>query len=264
MRPFLLLFITFLHIMHCMKLIIIIPAYNEQARIEKTVRMYHAFFENHKNSIATELLIVLNGCTDNTYVIVQKLCSELSSVQMLILTAAGKGLALKAGFADAVEKKSDLIGFVDADMATLPEYFYDLVTHINGYDGIIASRYMPGAHLSPPRPWIKRWGSKIFYEPLAYILFGLSYYDLQCGAKLFTRETVATIVPHLTIEQWACDVELLYWCRKYNFSILEYPTTWTDQAQSKLTFKGGLRMLTSLFSLRMQTSPIFSAFIKKR
>lgn len=247
-----------------LKLYIVIPAYNEEARIEKTVRAYHDFFAKKELPYATELLVVLNGCTDNTYTIVYNLSRQLSGVHMLTLSDAGKGLAIKAGFAHALDRHADLIGFVDADMATLPEYFYDLVTHRGRNDGIIASRYMPGAKTIPSRPLIKRWGSKIFYEPLAYILFGLSYYDLQCGAKLFTAQTVALILPHLTMQQWACDVEILYWCRRYDLTILEYPTTWTDQANSKLTFAAGIRMITSLMYMRICLTYTSFMMLKKK
>jgi hypothetical protein len=124
-------------------------------------------------------------------------------------------------------------------------------------DGIIASRYMPGAQVFPPRPAYKRWGSRLIYEPLVKLLFGLSYYDLQCGAKLFTRATIAKITSYLTIQQWAFDVELLYLCKKFGFTIREIPTVWTDQEDSKLTLRAGLRMLKQLFSLRLRHSFLF-------
>src|SRR5690606_3658124 len=95
----------------------------------------------------------------------------------------------------------------------------------------------------------KRWGSRLFYEPFVYCLFGLSYYDLQCGAKLFKHHVLQTIVTHLTVTQWAFDVELLYLCKKYNFFIKEIPTIWSDQAGSKLTLRAGLKMFGALFNV---------------
>src|SRR5204862_7163501 len=120
----------------------------------------------------------------------------------LELSQAGKGWAVKAGFLDALTRDNDAIGFVDADMATSPNAFYELVTQLHTADGVIASRYMPGARIYPPRPWIKRWGSKIFYESLIWLLFGMRYYDYQCGAKLFTRRVMQVVAPRLTIAQW--------------------------------------------------------------
>jgi glycosyltransferase involved in cell wall biosynthesis len=238
-----------------MKISIIIPAYNEEGRIARTMRAYHQFFseKQHSTHLSFELVIVLNGCKDNTLGVVEKVRDELvSHVIVINLTQAGKGLAIKAGFADALTRENDLIGFVDADMATAPEAFYDLVLKIGGVDGVIASRYMPGAKITPERPAYKRWGSRIIYEPYVWLLFGLSYYDYQCGAKLFKRAVIEKITPQLTVAQWAFDVELLYLCKKNRFIIKEIPTVWHDQADSKLTLRGGLRMFSALFKVWKQ------------
>lgn len=235
-----------------MKLSIVIPAYNEENRIEKTLRAYHQFFsEKH---MPFELVVVLNGCKDNTIGVVERIRKDLATNSIIIidLPQAGKGLAIKAGFADALTRSNDLIGFVDADMATKPDAYYDLVANLNGNDGIIASRYMPGAQISPPRPAYKRYGSKLVYEPLLWLLFGLSYYDFQCGAKLLKRNVLEKVTPQLTVKQWAFDAELLYLCKKAGFTVIEIPTVWEDQAESKLTLKGGVRMLGSLFTVWWQ------------
>jgi len=239
-----------------MKLSIIIPAHNEKRRIQKTIQTYHQFFaEKQKNNLLDfELVLVLNGCTDNTLFIVESLCKQLSNLVVVNLSDAGKGLAIKMGFVNSLTRVHDLIGFVDADMATSPEAFYALVQNIDKYDAIIASRYMPGAQVYPLRPWYKRWGSRIIYEPLVKLLFNLSYYDLQCGAKLFKQKTIAIIVPHLVIRGWAIDLELLYLCKKYGLHTKEVPTVWYDQADSKLTLRGGMRMLGDVFSLRLRHS----------
>jgi hypothetical protein len=126
-----------------------------------------------------------------------------------------------------------------------------LIKNINGYDAIIASRYMPGSVVSPPRPFIKRWGSKIFFETLTRLLFGISYYDTQCGAKLFKRAVIEKITPYLWVRQWAFDIEILYLCKRFAFSVKELPTVWHDQTGSKLRIMhAGSRMLGTLFKLR--------------
>ena len=257
-----------------MKISIIIPAYNEQTRIEKTVRAYHQFFtkKQEQTNVFFELVIVLNGCRDNTLAVVQRVQNDLNSNIIIInMPEAGKGLAIKKGFIDALSRENDLIGFVDADMATAPAAFYDLIINLQndtknflvrgphtkgnqewGYDGVIASRYMPGAKITPERPAYKRWGSRIIYEPYVWLLFGLSYYDYQCGAKLFKRTVIEKIAPQLTVAQWAFDVELLYLCKKNGFIIKEVPTVWHDQADSKLTLRGGLRMFGALYRVWKQ------------
>jgi len=234
---------------------IVIPAYNEQDRITNTIHQYAQFFATDAAARRYEVLflVMLNGCVDNTRAIVQKLGAQYPNVRAYEIPEAGKGLAIKIGFQHALLAEYNLIGFVDADMATIPAQFMALIQHIGDADGIIASRYMPGAKTFPERPWIKRWGSKIFYENLVGFLFGLRYHDYQCGAKLFKRTTLEALVPHLTVTQWAFDVELLYWCKRLGFWIKEFPTIWYDRTGSKLTiFGSGLPMLSALVRLRMR------------
>jgi glycosyltransferase involved in cell wall biosynthesis len=265
-----------------MKLSIIVPAHNEEKRIGKMLSTYHQFFSEVRaqNDLDFEFVVVLNGCKDGTIDVVEDLRKSCGDIIILDLPEGGKGLAIKAGFADALTRPNDLIGFVDADMATLPQHFYDLVLQLvnqdnfpletlrtlppmpfelrrtgraNGYDGVIASRYMFGAMVTPPRPKMKRWGSKLIYESWVRLLFGLNYHDYQCGAKLFSRAVIEKVTPELTVRQWAFDVELLYLCKRDGFKIKEIPTVWTDQQGSTLTpIRSGLRMLASLFKLRLR------------
>lgn len=237
------------------KVSIVIPAYNEENRIGITLRTYHRYAKDLqlRTNVATEFVVVLNGCKDNTLGAVTQVRTELSADNIIIidLPQAGKGIAIKAGFLNALERPNDLIGFVDADMATRPEYFYDLVNQLGSADGIIASRYMPGAHIEPQRPWIKRWGSKLVYEPMVWMFLGIKYYDFQCGAKLFRRSVIEKVAPRLTVQQWAFDIELLYLCNKFGFTIKEIPTTWFDQAGSKLKIFGpGMKMLSAIVQIR--------------
>lgn len=234
------------------KLSIIIPAHNEEQRIKQTLEAYSAYFDELKqnNILDFEIVVVLNGCTDNTFGVVKHVEEQFGNI--VHLSQSGKGLAIKAGFLDALKRDSTMIGFVDADMATEPQYFYDLVCALGHYDGVIASRYMPTSKLYPPRPWIKRWGSWLIYESLISLLFGLRYHDYQCGAKIFRRKVIQTVAPHLTITQWAFDVELLYLCKKFGFKIREVPTTWYDRAGSKLRISSGFKMLGNLFKVRFR------------
>ncbi|PKN03724.1 hypothetical protein CVU75_00820 [Candidatus Dependentiae bacterium HGW-Dependentiae-1] len=235
------------------KISIIIPAHNEEQRIGRTLQAYGAFFADlhDQELLEAEIVVVLNGCSDSTLTVVQQKQRSLANLHIVNLPQAGKGLAIKAGFAHALERDSDFISFVDADMATSPQAFYDLVCNVADYEGIIASRYMRGARIWPARPWIKRWGSKLVYESLVRLLLGLKYADLQCGAKIFSRRSVETVLPHLSVGQWAFDVELLYLCKKFGLSVREFPTVWRDQAGSKLRLSAGFDMLAAIIKLRI-------------
>lgn len=236
------------------KISIIIPAHNEEHRIEDTLREYYHYFKGlqEQEKIDFEILVVLNGCNDNTASVVQQIMVSCGSeIRMLDLKEAGKGLAIIAGFKDALSRPNDYIGFVDADMATEPYYFYELYQEIADHDGVIASRYMSASEIYPPRPLIKKWGRKLIYNQMVRFLFGLHYADVQCGAKLFKRSLVETVVCQMSEGQWAFDVELLYLAKKHGFDVIEVPTVWTDKAGSKLqTFSSGIGMLRSLWKLK--------------
>ena len=234
------------------KISIVIPAHNEEQRIKKTLQAYLTFFVDLKNKkiLDFEILVVLNACTDNTLLIVKEVQSQWRECLSIQLQDGGKGLAIKAGFLDALQRPNDIIGFVDADMATAPQAFYALIQNIDGCDGVIASRYSADSIISPARPWIKRWGSRVFYESLIWLLYGMSYSDYQCGAKVFKRAVIARVAPHLTVKQWAFDVELLYLSKKYGFKIKEIATQWHDQVGSKLRISSGFKMLAELVRVR--------------
>ena len=236
-----------------MNICIIIPAHNEQSRIARTVQEYVQHFSRSNHRV--HLLIVLNACNDRSADIVQELQNTYAAIWYINLKPGGKGFAIAQGFKHALQKEYELIGFVDADMATSPCAFDTLIHELDGYDGIIASRYMKGAIVSPPRPFIKRWGSKLVYEPIIRFLFGITYHDYQCGAKLFKRKVIEKIARQLVVQHWAFDVEILYLCKKYGFKIKEVPTIWHDQADSKLQMmRSGLTMLKTLFWLRLYHS----------
>ena len=237
------------------KISIVIPAYNEQDRIGATLQAYCTFFDERKSNgfIADyECLVVLNGCKDATAQAVTREQERFSSIRMIDLVEAGKGLAVREGFKDALTRDSHLIGFVDADMATEPQHFYALIERLKFADqmaGVFASRYMSNARIFPTRPAIKRWGSKLVYESLVTVLTGMRYKDYQCGAKLFRRETITCIVPHLTVNQWACDVEILYVCKRKKLLLHEVPTVWYDRVGSKLKLSNGFKMLGAVIKI---------------
>jgi len=231
-----------------MKVSITIPAHNESKRIKRTLETYACFFAQKK--IEHEFIVVLNGCTDDTCKIVQEIQKKSPTVRIIDLQEAGKGLAVITGFRDALKRENDLIGFVDADMATQPKYFYELIEKIDDANGIIASRYMKESQIFPPRPGTKEWGRILLFNPLVQLLFGLRYADFQCGAKLFKRHVIEDIADQLTIPHWAFDVELLYQCKKNDFKIKEVPTVWHDQDHSKFSTRAGLHMIVSLFPMR--------------
>ncbi|NBV40532.1 glycosyltransferase [bacterium] len=210
-------------------LCIVVPAYNEEARIKPMLEAYIAFFNNHK-MLKTDFLIVPNNCSDNTEKICKNIQKNHKNIEILSLPEGGKGNAVVKGFTLAVSKnKYDLIGFVDADLATQPLYFYELIGHIEQKqsDGAIASRYAKGANVYPPRPFLYKIGGKVFNLFLRKKL-SIPFRDTQCGAKIFKPHVLKTILPYMEEKKWAFDLELLYLGVLFGYDITEVPTTWSD------------------------------------
>ncbi len=239
------------------KIGIIIPAYNEEKRIGKTLEAYGNFFNSlkRKKLLDYEILIVINNTKDKTEDIVRAYKKKNRNIRYLNFRQGGKGFAIIEGFKDALKRKNDLIGFVDADMATSPQAFYDLVKNIGNYDGIIASRYVSGAVIHPKQSLQRIAASRIF-NFLVRILFLLPYKDTQCGAKIFRQKALKTMLPELGVTQWAFDVDLLYRARQNRLKIKEFPTVWSDKTFSKLDVKKtSIQMFLAVARLRLVNSP---------
>ena len=235
-----------------MELSIIIPAYNEEKRIGNTLNNYAIFFNKIcKNNY--EIIVVLNGCKDNTITVVKKYSKKFKSIKYLnFVEPIGKGGAVIEGFKVA---KSKLVGFVDADNSTKADAYYDLVKNINGYDCIIASRWMDGSKVSPKQPIIRRIASRSF-NLLVRLFFGINVHDSQCGAKLFKGSKLKQVIKYLGITRWAFDVDLLYQFKRNNFSIHEIPTVWSDSLGSSLNVKKASKeMFLAIARLRLIYSP---------
>ncbi len=192
-----------------------------------------------------ELIIVPNGCTDNTLGVVQQAQEELEDeIVIHNIKEGGKGLAVQEGFKIA---KGELVGFVDADGATSPAEFRKLVETIlhDEYDCAIASRWLKGAQVVGRTSPLRTIVSQGFYI-INKLLFWLPVRDTQCGAKLFKREVIEKIVPKLKVKNMAFDVELLLLVKQAGYKLKEVPTIWVDQSSSEMLGSTGKLIKTSL------------------
>lgn len=237
-----------------MKICIVIPAYNEEKRIGQTLEEYGSFFRDVGLDI--NFLIVINNTTDKTEEIVRRYQKKYPEISYLNLIPGGKGFAITAGFKEAINKRFDLIGFLDADMSTPPSAFYDLIKNIRTLDGIIANRWDKNSIINTKQTIFRRIISR-GYNLIVRTLFLIPYRDTQCGAKLFRREILEKIVPKLGSSEWSFDVDLLFYARWFGARIKEIPTIWEDKKGSKINLKRTpLKMLASSVRLRLIHSPI--------
>jgi dolichol-phosphate mannosyltransferase len=236
-------------------LVLLIPAYNEEQRIEPVLRDYARYFrERYRGKF--QIVVVLNGCVDDTLGVVERVRADYPEIQALNFPAPiGKGGALIEGL--KLAPTTELIGYVDADGATEPRAFLDLVEHCAEADCAIGSRWLPGSILHQTQSKQRRVFSRAFHA-LVQLLFWMNIVDTQCGAKVMRRQAVESVHSALRIADVAFDINLLYALKQNGFSILEVPTEWTDKLGSKIKLnRGALGILLSVIRLRLVYSPFY-------
>jgi glycosyltransferase involved in cell wall biosynthesis len=234
------------------KLSIVIPAFNEEARIESTLREYADYFNKHCSNV--EILVVTDGCTDRTPGIVDDLSTQYKCIKHIHPPCRlGKGGAVIQGFKAAT---GDMIGFLDGDGSTAPFDVLNLLKFLENYDGVIASRWIEGANINRHEPPVRVVASRSF-NILVRLLFGLPFKDTQCGAKFFRSSAIGGVIGELGLTDWSFDIDLLYRLRKKGYKIKEAPITWEYKEGSKLDFKSiSIKMLVSVLGFRVKTSPL--------
>lgn len=239
------------------RLLLLIPAYNEEERIGPALKEFGAYFREHYTG-AFQIVVVLNGCVDGTLGVVKGIAAEYPEISWLDFPGRiGKGGALIEGL--RLAPQADLIGYVDADGATSPAAFHALVKRVGEADCVIGSRWLPGAVLHQSQTWMRRFASRCFHA-IVQACFWMNIADTQCPAKVMTRRAAEAVHHRLRIADLAFDVNLLVSLDHAGFKILEVPTEWTDKIGSKVTqtlMRSSLVMFLSVIRLRLFYSPFY-------
>jgi len=234
---------------------IVIPAYNEEKRIKKTLDEYGKYFKRLGKNKIYSILVVINNTRDRTEEIVKESIKKSNNIDYINLKKGGKGYAVTEGFKYFIKKKYDLIGFVDADLSTSPVAFNELINNIGNYSAIVGNRWSSKSKIAKKQSALRRLASRIF-NTLVKLLFFMSYQDTQCGAKVFRARELEKIVSEIYITQWAFDVNLLYLYKRHNLKVLEFPTVWVDRDFSSLdTIRASIKMFSGIVRLRLIYSP---------
>jgi glycosyltransferase involved in cell wall biosynthesis len=224
------------------RLDIVMPAHNEEDRIDRTLRAYRAACPDD----GVRFLIALDSCTDRTPDIVDAHARDDDRVLSFDYPKLGKGGVIAETFA---RSDAELIAFVDADGATPPRELLRLADAARHVDGAIASRRHPAAILPARRPLARHITSAGFAGSVR-MLMGLPYRDTQCGAKVMRRHVVRDVLPRLAARDLLFDVDLLAAARERGWHVVEVPTVWVDQAGSRVNPDAdSRRMGTSLLRL---------------
>ncbi len=226
---------------------IVIPAYNEGARIENALdRVLSCVAERHWNA---EVLVVDDGSSDNTPEIVRRWMDTHPNLQLIHNeTNRGKGYSVRNGLLQA---QGNVVMFTDADLSSPIEEAERLFAAIDaGADVAIGSRWLERSRQTIHQPLYRRFFGRCF-NWVTRKLMGLPYKDTQCGFKAFRRDAAQTIFRLQTIERWGFDPEILFISRKLGYKIVEVPVTWGHDERSRISYlKDGIRMLQDMALIR--------------
>ena len=227
---------------------VIIPAYNEEKRLPKTLREINSYLK--KQTYTSEIIVVSDGSSDKTVEVTRNLVSEIENLKVLeFKERLGKGFGVKHGMSEA---KGEYRIFTDADNSTSIDQVEKMWPEFEaGYDIVIGSRDIKGAVLSVPQPWIRKVVLGGGFKLVRKIIIGLwKIKDTQCGFKGFKEKAAQDIFSRITIRHFGFDPEVLVIAKKLGYKIKEIPITWINDAQSKVKFKSMVKMLFETFKIK--------------
>ncbi|MDA8169161.1 MAG: glycosyltransferase family 2 protein [Nitrospiraceae bacterium] len=225
---------------------VIIPAYNEEARLASTVCRIHDYLKRQGREF--EIIVVDDGSADGTAALARGLAAELGIKFIHNPVNSGKGFACKTGVMAA---RYGLSLICDADLSTPVEELEKMLPFPGqGCDIVIGSRALPGSDIRRRQPWYRQGMGKTFNLLVRLILFG-GIRDTQCGFKLFRTDVAKELFGAGLVKGFSFDVEILYLARLSGRRIKEVPVRWTNEPNSRVRlFRDPARMFAELIKIR--------------
>ncbi len=230
------------------ELSVIVPVFNEAARIDSGVQVILAYLRN--GGWSWELIVVDDGSVDETAVKVQRAIAEEPRARLIqYLPNRGKGFAVRTGVLAA---SGMWIVFIDADLSTPVEEIECALSRLQtGVDIVVGSRAHPDAHIERKSSYFRRVASVVF-DRVRNLIVGLHQFsDTQCGFKAARGAAVRPLYERAVIERFMFDVEILYLAENAGLSMEELPVRWADSPGSTVRFLPGVyRMFRDLLRIR--------------
>jgi dolichyl-phosphate beta-glucosyltransferase len=226
---------------------IVIPAYNESARIGRTLREVLAYLEEQPGG--GEVIVVDDGSKDDTAGVAAGIFGEHGgrNVEGRVIRVEpnrGKGHAVRTGLLAA---RNTVAAFFDADLSMPITETPKLVEPIRSgqYDVVFGSRALDRRLIGTHQPWTREQSGRVF-NLVMRTLTGLPFKDTQCGFKAFRMDVCRPVVEGALIDRFGFDVELLFIAHRAGLRMLEYPVRWDDVAGGSVSFRSGLQGFAEL------------------
>lgn len=223
---------------------IVIPAYNESARLPDSIDQLRDFASE---ADILEVIIVDDGSTDQTAQIAES-AAENPLFRLVTYGAnAGKGYAVRRGI---LEARGETILVSDADLSTPLEELHTLRSALTEADVAIGSRAIQREKVRKAQPVYRQNMGKIF-NALMKKITGLPFEDTQCGFKLMRGEVAREIARVATVDRFAWDVEFLMLACRNGHRVVEVPVLWYNSEESRVRIvRDSARMLLDLVRMR--------------
>ncbi len=226
---------------------VVIPAYNEERRIGRTLEGMLAYLG--RKQFPSQILVVDDGSRDRTGEVVRSFQGRAVPVELVVSPRnMGKGHAVKVGMLAAAGRYRL---FADADMST-PIEMFDRFEPLLAQDAdvVIGTRKTRGAYVGKRQPFYRENMGKVF-TLLSNLAFGLRLSDFTCGFKCFHRRTAQPVFGNQRIFGWGYDTEILVIARRKGFRIQEVPVDWFNDEATRV------RLLKNVFTSLAELARIY-------
>ncbi|MDQ3322189.1 MAG: glycosyltransferase family 2 protein [Acidobacteriota bacterium] len=229
---------------------IIVPAYNEEARIGDSLRRILNYIDEKIPS--AELIVVDDGSTDATVEVAEKVHTEFPHVQTKVFgydKNRGKGYAVRLGL---IKANGEIALFSDADLSTPITELEKLVAPIENekIDVTFGSRALDRSLIGMHQPWQREQGGRLI-NLMIRKMTGLPFSDTQCGFKAFRMSKFRSLLDTMTINRFGFDVEFLFVAKHRGLKLKEIPVRWNNVEGSKVSaLRDTRRMFNELRQIR--------------
>jgi dolichyl-phosphate beta-glucosyltransferase len=226
---------------------IVIPAYNESARLAASLEKVLAYV--HAQGWDAEVIVVNDGSRDNTAEIIREFAAKDPIVKLLDNPGnRGKGYSVRSGMLHA---QGQVLLFSDADLSAPIEEAPKLLQALEaGADIAIGSRWLRAETQTQRQPLHRQLFGRVF-NLLLRMSLGLQFADTQCGFKAFKRAAAEAIFPLQKIERWGFDPEILFLARKLGFKVQEVPVAWGHSGGARINpVVDGAKMFQEMLRVR--------------